>query len=110
MSNELAGTELAAIIPEIWSAEILSARYSEAVADKVAYTEFPEIRQKGDIVHLAVFPRLSFNAVSSAGAVTNQAITLTDNSITINNWEECTVEIVDALGGWQSFLGDPAVV
>lgn len=106
MGNQLTGTELAAIIPEIWRNEVMSARYSAQVSDKVCFTDTPEIKAKGDIYHIPIFPRLTTNAVGATdGTVTNQSVTLTDNSITINNHREATVEILDS-AGWQSFFGD----
>ena len=105
--NEMGNTQLAAVIPEVWRPIILDARYSTAIMDKVCYTEFPEVKSKGDIVHLAVFPRLSVNAVGSGGSVTRQQLTLTDNSISIAQYFECTIDIED-LSGFQSIMGDSA--
>lgn len=105
MADEINNTSVAAVIPEVWRGLILDARYSAAIGDKVAYTDFPEIKAKGDIVHVPVFPRLSTNAVGAAGTLTNQNITITDVSITVNNWFETTVQIVD-LAGIQSLFGD----
>jgi hypothetical protein len=107
MSNEMGNTQLSAVIPEVWRPIILDARYSTSISDRVCYTEFPEIKNKGDTVHLAVFPRLSVNAVGSGGSVTRQQLTLTDNSISIAQYFECTVDIED-LSGFQGLMGDSA--
>ena len=107
MANELGATELAAVVQELWRKTVLAAKYSVAVHDRVAFTDLQEVSKKGDIAHLPIFPRFSTNAVSSAGAVTNQSITLTDTTITVDQWREATVELVDRQG-WQSTFGDSA--
>ena len=96
MANELGATELAGVIPELWSREVHRANYSVAIANKVAYTELSdEMKSKGDIIHLHNFPRITVNDVSAAGAVVNQAVTIADVSLTVDKWKEATVEIVD---------------
>lgn len=108
MADELDGaTELAGIIPELWSREVHRANYSVAIAPKVAYTELTdEMKAMGDIIHLNNFPRLTVNDVTATtGAVTNQSVTLADVSLTINKWKEATVEIVDK-GSIQAYTSE----
>ena len=111
MADELdSATELAGVIPELWSREVHRANYSAAIAPKVAYTELTdEMKAMGDIIHLNNFPRLTVNDVTATtGAVANQAVTIADVSLTIDKWKECTVEIVDK-GGIQSYMSEESL-
>lgn len=83
------------------------ARYTEAIADRVVHTEIDNIRAFGDIFHLTFFPRVTINSVSATvGSVTNQTVTLSEGQLTVDQWREATVEIVDK-SGIQSLFGDP---
>lgn len=105
MANEIGQSEAAAVIQELWRRTVMSAKYSSSIHMQVAFTDMQDVSKKNDIAHLPIFPRISVNTVSSAGAVTNQAVTLTDQTITIDQWKEATVELVDR-AGWQSTFGD----
>lgn len=104
MANELGATQLSAVQQELWRKTVQSARYSAAVHQQVLLVAEKELTRRGDIVHLPIFPRLSTNAVGSDGTVTNQSVTLTDNTITVSTHREITVEVLDA-EGWQTTFG-----
>lgn len=103
--NELGATELSALQQELWRKEVQDARYSQAVHQQVVFVVEKELTRRGDIVHLPVFPRLTTNTVGATnGTVTNQSVTLTDNTITVSTHREITVEVLDA-EGWQTTFG-----
>jgi len=96
MANEIGNTEAAAVIPEVWRRIVLDSREAKQVVVPRVLNVTQELKSFGDIVHIPIFPQtLSINTVGSGGTVTNQAITLTDVTLTVNKHEELTVTIED---------------
>jgi len=96
MANEITTTEAAAVIPEVWRRNVLKARYARQVVVPRVGNVTQDIQKMGDIVHIPTMPQtLSINDVGSGGSLTNQAITITDTTLTIDRWKETTVDITD---------------
>lgn len=95
MANEITNTEADALIPEVWVKEALLARYAKSVLYGRVLHKDDAVRQMGDIIHIPTMPTVSTNAVTSVGGVTNQALTPTDSTITVNEWREVTIDVVD---------------
>lgn len=103
MALEWGSTELAAVIPEQWSKDVLAAVYSDnGIMKSILLT--PTDKGRADIVHIAVAPRFSTNAVGSDGSITLQQLTTTDNTVTMNVWREVSVQVIDR-DSWQSVYG-----
>lgn len=96
MANEIGNTEAAAVIPEVWRRIVLDSREATQIVVPRVLNVTQELKSFGDIVHIPVFPQtLSINTVGAGGTVTNQAITITDVTLTVNKHEELTVTIED---------------
>lgn len=96
MSNEIrASTEADTAIPQIWPATAYQARYaSQKVIPRIVNVT-KDVAKRGDTVNLQFFPRPSVNAVGSGGSVTNQALTLTQVQVLVDQWNESTVDVED---------------
>lgn len=115
MSNEIrASTEAATAIPSIWPAEAYQARYAKQKVVPRVVNETKEIAKKGSTVNIQFFPNCSVNAVGSGGSVANQALTLTQVQLVVDQWNEITVDVedkaemqagVDLLSGFSKMIG-----
>lgn len=96
MTNETGSTALDVIIPEVWQKRIVAAVYDGGKVINRVDNVSGEVSRMGDILHLPNFPTLTVNDVTAAtGAVANQAVTLTENQLTVNKWKEMTMTLVD---------------
>ena len=91
----LSTTNAAAVIPEVWSAEVLAARYAGAVISPRVLNRTDLVAKKGDIMHIPVMPRFAGGTVDSDGNFTPEAQTITDVTITIDRWFEVSGDIPD---------------
>lgn len=96
MTNETGNTALNVIIPEVWQKRIVSAIYDGGKVINRVDNVSGEVSRMGDILHLPNFPTLTVNDVTAAtGAVANQTVTLTENTLTVDKWKEITMALVD---------------
>lgn len=104
MANEITNTEATVLIPEIWQPRMLEARYSQAKMLPRILDVSGQVAKMGDILHIPIEPVVSVNDVTQAtGAVTNQALTPTEQQLTVNKWKEATIDVVD-MTNYQSEL------
>lgn len=95
MANETDNTDLDVIIPEIWQKRIVASIYDSGKVIPRVDNVSGEVSAMGDILHLPNFPSLTVNDVTaSTGAVANQAVTLTENQLTVDKWKELTMALV----------------
>lgn len=96
MSNEIrASAEADTAIPQVWPATAYQARYaSQKVIPRIVNVT-KEIAKRGDTINIQFFPNPSVNAVGSGGSVTNQALTLTQVQVLVDQWNEITVDVED---------------
>jgi len=115
MANEIRhGTEADVAIPIVWRATAYQSRYaSQKVVPRVLNVT-QDIAKRGDTVNLSFFPTASVNTVGSGGSVTNQALTLTQVQIVVDQWNEITVDVedmsdlqsgVDLMEGFSKMIG-----
>lgn len=96
MANEItAATQAAVAIPEVWRAEAYQARYSKQKVVPRILNVTQDVAKRGDTVNLTFFPTPTVNAVGSGGSVTNQALTLTQVQVIVDQWNEVTVDVED---------------
>lgn len=96
MANEIrASTEADTAIPQIWPATAYQSRYASQKVTPRILNVTKEVSKRGDTINLQFFPRPSVNAVGSGGSVTNQALTITQVQILIDQWNEATVDVED---------------
>lgn len=95
MTSETGNTELDVVIPEIWQPKILKAVYDSGKVINRVDNVSGEVSAKGDILHLPNMPSITINSVGASGSVTNQTITPTENQLTVDQWKEATMTLVD---------------
>lgn len=95
MANEITNTEADKLIPELWRPKMLAGRYDEMTIGKRVLSVTGDVKAKGDILHVPIEPTVSVNAVGSNGSVTNQALTPTEAQLTVDQWREATIDVVD---------------
>lgn len=87
MANELrAGTELSAIVPEIWSRRYFDVLLAELPFNSLINKDYEgDIRDLGDTVHISSFPEFD-DAVELAedGAAANSSMTVATQALVIN--------------------------
>jgi len=93
---KVSGNLAAAAIPEVWRRKALLARYAKSWCYSRVLHVDEVVRQMGDIVHIRTLPSVTVNDVGSTnGSVTNQALSYTDTTLTVNKWKEATIDVVD---------------
>jgi hypothetical protein len=115
MANEIRhGTEALTAIPKIWPAIAYQARYASQKIVPRVLNRTQDIAKRGDTVNLQFFPSGSVNAVGSGGSVQNQALTITQVQIVVDQWNEITVDVedmsdlqsgVDLMEGFSKMIG-----
>jgi hypothetical protein len=96
MANEIrASVEASVSIPQIWQATAFQARYAKQKVVPRILNVTQEIAKRGSTVNLTFFPTPTVNAVGSGGSVTNQALTLTQIQVVVDQWNEVTVDVED---------------
>lgn len=95
MVNEITNTQADVFIPERWRPGVLKGLYEESVIKNRVLNADGDVKGKGDILHIRIAPQVSVNDVGADGSVTNQALTATEAQLTVDQWKEATVDIVD---------------
>lgn len=95
MANEIGNTEADAAIPEVWRRKTLLFRYAKSRLYGFVLHADDEVKGFGDIINIRTLPSVTVNDVGASGSVTNQALTYTGNTITVNKWKEATIDVVD---------------
>ena len=108
MANELNNTTADVLIQEIWRKRILDERVANSVLVPRVTSLDAEAKQKGDIIHVPIRPSVAVNDVGATGSLTNQALTYTEQQLTVNKWREATIDVVDkaAEQSWADMLAD----
>ena len=97
MAIDYTGAEASAFISEIWEKKAQDAFLAGLIVTKpevvtLAMTD----KNQGDIVHIATMPALSASSITVAtGALTISDTTITDTSVTLNQWRGVSVTVTD---------------
>lgn len=111
MANETGLSQASTSVPKLWRVKALKARYAESKAWKLFINGVegdPNVKgaitKMGDTVHFQIFPVLTVIDISTSdGSFTNNQVTPTDVTITINKWKGVPADLVD-IAGIQSVL------
>lgn len=111
MANETGLSSVSGSVPKLWRVKALKARYAESKAWKLFINGVegdPNVKgaitKMGDTVHFQIFPVLTVQDVSTSdGSFTNDVVTPSDTTITINKWKAVPADLVD-IAGIQSVL------
>jgi hypothetical protein len=111
MANETGLSNVTGSVPKLWRVKALKARYAESKVWKLCINGIEgdpnvkgSITKMGDTVHFQIFPVLTVGNISTTdGSFTNQVVTPTDKTITINSWKGVNTDLVD-IAGIQSVL------
>jgi len=97
MANEVTGTENAAVIPETWNQEIVSALYDNNSLYPRVLNKSQNLSQFGDKVHIAVAPSFTVQSVGADGGVSVTAPTVTDITLTVATHEAILFEWLNSV-------------
>lgn len=93
---QITATEAAAAIREVWRLKALKALFAKMVAKNRITSVTEDISAMGDIVHVKVNPSPTVGDVTAAtGAISFEAVTITDVQLTVNKWKYVAHDVVD---------------
>src|SRR3989304_4463588 len=89
-------TSACAAIPEIWRLTALKALFAKQVAKPRILSVTQDIARMGDILHVKINPKPTVGDITAAtGAFTAEAVTITNQDLTINKWKYVAHDVVD---------------
>ena len=88
-------TTAANFIPELWSYETLRAAESALVMAPLVKRYDELVSGRGDTIHIPNISNLTTNSKVQGNEVTTQAVTETETTILVDQWEETSFEIED---------------
>lgn len=95
MANDFDNTALNATIPELWDEELEQARYANGVIFPHINNKSSVAQKKGDIIHVTIDQKWTVGTVGSDGSFAPQNYTPTTVDITLNQWEQIALRILD---------------
>ena len=101
---EFDNTALNSVVKELWDERIEDARYANGVLMKNIANKSSIAVKKGDIIHVSIDQKYTVGTISAAGAFTPQNYTLTTVDVTLNQWEQISIRVLDraeAQAFWQ---------
>lgn len=88
-------TQLNATIKELWDTKVEEARYASAVIVNRISNKSEVAKQKGDVIHVPIDQVYTVGNVGSDGTFTPQNYTVGVSDITLNQWSQIAVQILD---------------
>ena len=88
-------TALNATIKELWDETVEESRYAKGVLMNQVSNKSGIAQKKGDIIHVTIDQKYTVGTVSAAGAFTAQNYTPTTVDITLNQWEQVAIRVLD---------------
>ena len=89
-------TELSATIDEKWAMDVEDARYAASVIMPRILNKSEVVANHGDIVNIQYKTKYTVGSVTSAtGAFVPQSYTVTSVAVTVDQWQQVAVEILD---------------
>ena len=95
-------TQLNSAIQELWDTKVEDARYAEGVIINAVSNKSETAKKKGDVIHVTIDQKYSVGAVGSDGTFVPQNYTLSTSDITLNQWEQVSIQVLDQAAS-QSF-------
>ena len=88
-------TALNSNIRELWDEKVEEARYATAVIMNRVANRSAIAKKKGDIIHVTIDGTYTVGTVSSAGVFAPQNYAPTTVDITLNQWEQIAIQVLD---------------
>lgn len=95
MANDFDNTALNSTVRELWDTQIEDARYAKGVILNRVSNKSGIASKKGDIIHVTINQRYTVGTVGSDGSFTPQNYTLATVDVTLNQWEQIAIRILD---------------
>jgi len=95
MAGNITTTTAAVFIPALWSIETLRATEAALVAATLVKRYDSQVKDRGQALHIPNVSNLTANAKTVNTDVTNQVVTETDTTLTINKWYEASFKVED---------------
>lgn len=95
MANDFDNTALNATVRELWDEKIEDARYAHGVIMNRVANKSGIAQKKGDLIHVTVDQRYTVGTVGSDGSFTPQNYTPTTSDVTLNQWEQIAIRVLD---------------
>ena len=88
-------TALNSTVRELWDEKVQEARYAKGVLMNRVTNSSGVAQKKGDIIHVTIDQKYTVGTVSAAGAFTAQNYTPTTVDITLDQWEQIAIRVLD---------------
>lgn len=95
MANDFDNVALNATVRELWDEKVEEARYATAVIANRVSNKSGIAQKKGDIIHVTIDQRYTVGTVAADGTFTPQNYTPTTVDVTLNQWEQVVIRILD---------------
>ena len=102
MANDFDNTALNATVKELWDEKIEDARYAKGVIMNRVSNKSGIASKKGDVIHVTIDQRYTVGTVGADGSFTPQNYTPTTSDVSLNQWEQIAIRILDRAAA-QSF-------
>jgi hypothetical protein len=97
MTNEIGNTEADVVIPELWleAQDLIKALYSASRIPMRVMRLDDRAKFYGDVIHIVAVPTATIGAVGADGTLANQALTLTENQLSVSRWRGNQITILN---------------
>ena len=95
MANDFDNTALNSVIKELWDDRIEDARYANGTIFKNIANKSGVSVKNGDVIHISIDQKYTVGTVAAAGTFTPQNYTVTTSDITLNQWEQIAIRVLD---------------
>lgn len=95
MANDFDNTALNSAVRELWDEKVEEARYATAVIANRVSNKSGIAEKKGDIIHVTIDQRYTVGTVGADGSFTPQNYTLSTVDVTLNQWEQVAIRVLD---------------
>ena len=95
MANDFDNSALNSTVKELWDEKLEDARYAKGVIMNRVSNKSGIASKKGDIIHVTINQRYTVGTIAADGSFTPQNYTPTTVDVTLNQWEQIAIRILD---------------
>lgn len=95
MANDFDNVALNSAVKELWDEKIEDARYAEGVIMNRVANKSGIATKKTDIIHVTIDQKYTVGVVGADGTFTPQNYNLATVDITLNQWEQIAIRVLD---------------
>lgn len=95
MANDFDNTALNGVTRELWDEKIEDARYAKGVLMNRVANKSGVATKKGDIIHVTIDQKYTVGTVGSDGSFAPQNYIPATVDITLNQWEQISIRVLD---------------